>query len=58
MNPLMLNRRQAGALLGVAALPLAVRANTPRDTLVVAAAFDDIIIARSGRGVRDFAPAS
>ena len=43
MNPLMLNRRQAGALLGAAALPLAVRANTPKDTLVVAAAFDDII---------------
>ncbi len=43
MNPLMLNRRQAGALLGAAALPLAARAATPKDTLVVAAAFDDII---------------
>jgi peptide/nickel transport system substrate-binding protein len=45
MNPLTVNRRQAAALLGASALPLpaSLLAATPKDTLVVAFAFDDII---------------
>jgi len=45
MSQALINRRQASALLGATALPLsfASRAATPKDTLVVAFAFDDII---------------
>ena len=43
MNRLPINRRQATALLGATVLPLPLRAATPKDTLVVAFAFDDIL---------------
>jgi peptide/nickel transport system substrate-binding protein len=45
MKPLTVNRRQVAALIGAAALPLpaSLMAATPKDTLVVAFAFDDII---------------
>jgi len=45
MCPLKVNRRQAAALIGASALPLpaSLLAATPKDTLVVAFAFDDII---------------
>jgi len=40
---MLINRRQAAAVIATSAMPLPLLAATPKDTLVVAFAFDDII---------------